>query len=832
MLFGMTVSVKAQIINFPDANFKAKLVQASTTNPVALNTALQPMVIDTNGNGEIEIPEALAVYQLSLDNSNITNLSGIENFVNLGTLYCAGDNIPTINLTSCAALKDLNLNNSHINSLLISNLANVENVNANNNNLTNLDLTGLANLKNLFLDNNNLIALNISGLTSLEQLNCDYNEIVTLNLTALPNLNYVKAQYGHLTSLTLSDLPKLVTARFVYNELASVFLSDLPLLEELNFNTNQLTSFAMGDYPKLKRLEVPNNQLTSVTFGSLPLLNYLDVSGNQLTSIDVNGFPLLTDLYCGNNLLTTLDVSNCSMLNGFFLCNDNQLVSLFLKNANHDAISFYGNPTLQYICADENEIAYLQNAANTLGYTCVINSYCTFVPGGGVHLLTAVSSFDANSNGCDLSDPSFFGLKFNVTNGTNLTNFVSTASGNCLIPLQTGTYTITPVFETPLYFTVSPTSKTLTLPTGSSNLEQNFCIAPNGSHPNLEVVILPIGTARPGFDAKYKIICRNKGNVTLSGSVDFTFEDAKLDYVSSIPAVSSQSTNLLTWNFTNLQPSQNKEIQLLLNVNGPTDIPSVNVGDQLNFSVTANPLAGDDEPENNVFGFKQTVVNSFDPNEKTCLEGEVVSPDMIGQYVHYVIRFENTGTANAQNIVVKDLIDTTKFDVSTLVPISGSAPFTTRISDTNKVEFIFENIDLPFDDANNDGYVAFKIKTMPTLIVGDTFANNASIYFDYNFPVVTNTATTMVQLLGTPDFDFSDHFTLSPNPTKNILNIRAKDATIVRSLSVYNVLGQLVLAIPNPETTESVDVSDLKAGNYFIKIHSDKGNSFSKFIKE
>jgi uncharacterized repeat protein (TIGR01451 family) len=62
----------------------------------------------------------------------------------------------------------------------------------------------------------------------------------------------------------------------------------------------------------------------------------------------------------------------------------------------------------------------------------------------------------------------------------------------------------------------------------------------------------------------------------------------------------------------------------------------------------------------------QTVVGSFDPNDKTCLEGEIVSPELIGKNVHYLIRFENTGTANAENIVVTDYIDTTVFDINTL----------------------------------------------------------------------------------------------------------------------------------------------------------------------
>ena len=75
------------------------------------------------------------------------------------------------------------------------------------------------------------------------------------------------------------------------------------------------------------------------------------------------------------------------------------------------------------------------------------------------------------------------------------------------------------------------------------------------------------------------------------------------------------------------------------------------------------------------------MVNSYDPNDKTCLEGKNVTSEVIGEYVHYVIRFENTGTYNAQNITITDYIDTAKFDISTLQPLTGSHLFVTRISD-------------------------------------------------------------------------------------------------------------------------------------------------------
>jgi hypothetical protein len=163
--------------------------------------------------------------------------------------------------------------------------------------------------------------------------------------------------------------------------------------------------------------------------------------------------------------------------------------------------------------------------------------------------------------------------------------------------------------------------------------------------------------------------------------------------------------------------------------------------------------------------------------------------------------------------------------------VDGSHSFVTKISNTNTVEFIFENINLPFDNAHNDGYIAFKIKTKPSLVLGNTFSNSASIYFDYNFPINTNTVTTTVALLANQDFAFEKYFKIYPNPANTILNIDNKKTIEVTSINIYNTLGQLVLVIPNAQQTTSVDVSSLKTGNYFIKINSDKGNTNTKFVK-
>jgi hypothetical protein len=382
--------------------------------------------------------------------------------------------------------------------------------------------------------------------------------------------------------------------------------------------------------------------------------------------------------------------------------------------------------------------------------------------------------------------------------------------------------------ENPTYFNVSPNTAIVTFPASPSPFVQNFCITPNGIYNDLEITILPINNAIAGFDATYKLLYKNKGNQIQSGSLNLIFNDAVLDLISANPSVFTQTANSLIWNFTNLLPFESREIDIVFNLNSPTETPSLISGDILNYNASIIGQT-DETPNDNISTLNQTVVNSYDPNDKTCLEGTTILPSMVGEYVHYLIRFENNGTANAQNIVVKDMIDINKFDINTLIPIKGSHNFETRITDTNKVEFIFQNINLPFNDANNDGYISFKIKTKPNLVVGNTFSNLANIYFDYNFPIVTNNYTTTVQnTLGLQENYFINDIVAYPNPVKDFLNFKTEHNIL--KVEVYDIAGRILSS--NSISENKIDLSELKTGNYILKLYTEKGIMNTKIMKE
>lgn len=450
--------------------------------------------------------------------------------------------------------------------------------------------------------------------------------------------------------------------------------------------------------------------------------------------------------------------------------------------------------------------------------------------GGGYYSLSGQNKLDANLNGCDSSDYPFPNLKMNFNDGLSNYDFFVNNTGDYSFLLSQGNYTITPVVNP--NFSISPTSITANFPSQFTSLVQNYCLTPlNGSYADLEVQVIPLNNARPGFDANYKIVFKNKGVVTQSGEVNLTFDDQTIDLVSTVPAFTSQSSNMLSWSFTNLNPQESKSIIVSFNLNSPTETPALNSGDSLAFNAAFTNVLTDFTPSDNTFALNQRIVNSFDPNDKRCLEGETVGIEKIGDYVHYVIRFENNGTANAQFIKIEDIIDTSKFDISTLEPLNGSHAFVTKISNSNKVEFYFNTINLPFDDANNDGYVMYKIKLKPTLVNGDVFSNTANIYFDFNPAIITNTAVTTIATLSNEEHVMENSFNVYPNPVLDLLYFNKRTDIKVSSVTVYNTMGQIVLKAASLENQNYIDVSGLSSGSYLLKLETGKGLLKTRFLK-
>ena len=838
-------------------NLNELICRSNDLTSLELGTISNLTFLDCTGNdlSLLDVSGLTNLVTLRCSGNPLTSLN-LGTLQNLNSLYCSQTEATTLDVSAVSNLEYLDCDYGQLTELNVGSLENLETIQCRFNQITNLDVSGLSSLDVLNCADNELTTLNVNGVESLSVLYCPNNQLTTLDLDTLINLEGLTCNNNLLTELDVSALINLTSLYCGENQLNELDTGSFLNLTTLSCGNNQITELDVNNLTNLTILSVSDNNLTSIDVSNLANLNSLNCSSNQISELDLTNVTL-NSLYCSNNLLSDLDVSNSSVR--YLDCSNNDLITLNIKNGHINftgelynpydlyLLEFSNNTNLINVCVDDipfyfgnwpyDELNIVQNKIDQYGYSnCTVNGYCSFVPGGDYFVIEGSTTIDVDENGCDNENPIYPHLNFYISDDNISGNFISNSSGDYSIAVGEGSHTITPEFEISDYFSVSPTSITVNFPSDASPFIQDFCITPIGTFNDLEITLIPLEQARPGFDADYKLLYKNKGTTILSGSVDLTFQDDLMDLVSTNPTEDSQVGNTLTWNFVELVPFENRVILFTMNINSPMDTAPVNGDDVLVFDASVNSSETDETPDDNSFTLNQTVVNSFDPNDKTCLEGDFITPEMVGDYVHYRIRFENTGTANAINIVVKDNIDRTKFDLSTLIPIDASHEFVARIqddADNYYVEFIFENINLPFDDANNDGYVVFKIKTLDTLVLDDVITNEAEIYFDFNFPIITDIAQTTVGTLSTEDFELADNtITLFPNPTQNTLHLKSKLA--INKLVIYDIAGRRIkdIALIGSKTNVEISIEALLAGTYFIEIKTENSEIVKTFIKD
>ena len=156
-------NLNAQIVNIPDANFKAYLVGN--------------VLINTNSDTEIQVAEAQAFNGfITCSGLNISDLTGIEEFTSITGLECYNNLITSLNLTNNTALMELVTGSNQISTLDLSNntsltilfcqnnlLTNLNIANGNNMNFTNINASNNANLTCIEIDNSDTTGYNWFG---------------------------------------------------------------------------------------------------------------------------------------------------------------------------------------------------------------------------------------------------------------------------------------------------------------------------------------------------------------------------------------------------------------------------------------------------------------------------------------------------------------------------------------------------------------------------------------------------------------------------------------------------------------------------------------------
>lgn len=136
-------------------------------------------------------------------------------------------------------------------------------------------------------------------------------------------------------------------------------------------------------------------------------------------------------------------------------------------------------------------------------------------------------------------------------------------------------------------------------------------------------------------------------------------------------------------------------------------------------------------------------IGSYDPNDKSATPAGTGPEHFIasGQEVDYKVRFQNTGTDTAFTVVIRDTISS-NLDMNTLQEGISSHNYDLEIEEDNILVFTFNNILLPDSTVNwieSNGFVEYSLTPSTSILPDDIIENTASIYFDFNDAIVTNT---------------------------------------------------------------------------------------------
>lgn len=289
ILFSAFVT-KAQNVNIPDSNFKNFLLSSLQFNP--------------NQDTEISIAEAnAAVGVMNCSGLNISDLTGVEEFINISELQC---------------------------------------------------------------DNNNLSSLNVSNNVSLTSLTCSNNQLTSINLLNNINLETLSLSYNQLTSLDLSLNTQIVTL-FIDGILSnSIDLSNNNNLTILALRNGNLNNLDLSNNPLLKNLFATNTLIDSLDVSANTNLEILVVDSCQnLTYLNVKNGNNTAIFYYDSRVtpnLTCIEVDNVTWSNSNWTWRDannvfNTSCSVGLAEFKEKTnLSIYPNPTNGYVTIQLDDI--------------------------------------------------------------------------------------------------------------------------------------------------------------------------------------------------------------------------------------------------------------------------------------------------------------------------------------------------------------------------------------------------------------------------------------------------------------------------------------------
>ena len=315
------------------------------------------------------------------------------------------------------------------------------------------------------------------------------------------------------------------------------------------------------------------------------------------------------------------------------------------------------------------------------------------------------------------------------------------------------------------------------------------------------------------------------GNYTLS----FTYPAGVSPILSSIQNTNySISGNTITWNLNSAASSFSNYDVILFSVPGGL----IN-GAQHFFSSSIVPTGAtiDCGTYNNTGSLLQILGNSYDPNDKNASTDYMNENYPLGYLdaftddaLSYTIRFQNTGTAPAQNIYIIDTLSA-QLDWSSFTLLEATHPIQVLNLGNGIMRFEFNQIWLPDSTSNepqSHGHLTYRISENANNPIMSTIENTAYIYFDWNDPIITNTTFHQNMWLDQID-EINGGLAIYPNPAQTQISLGLTEPSQVL---IKDINGKVIF---NEQVGlgQTIDIQAFESGVYLIEGAQQKG----KFIK-
>jgi len=287
-----------------------------------------------------------ALISLDVNDENISDLTGIEDFEALENLNCSSNNLSQLDISQNVNLTTIDCSNNILAELDVSNNTALLTINCSSNAISNLDLEANPNLSNLDISDNTFTSFSPSDVLSLQIFNCDANDIVELDfqqnqfLTSiscqsnlLETLNIRNGQNAILTNLNAQDNPNLAciesddgtvptgatwiidgTAQFAIEcFFGQTFVPDdnfEQALIDLGYDSGVLDDYVFTEnIEDVTFLNISGREISDLTgLEAFISLTNLDFEENSISIVDLSNNTLLVDLDASDNLLSDLDI--------------------------------------------------------------------------------------------------------------------------------------------------------------------------------------------------------------------------------------------------------------------------------------------------------------------------------------------------------------------------------------------------------------------------------------------------------------------------------------------------------------------------------------------